>query len=48
MQVLQLPTTVQFDAGHEEDREEEETAELGTQKGIWSIEKKEREMRNMI
>lgn len=30
MQVLQLPTTVQFDAGHKEDREEEETAGLGT------------------
>jgi len=30
MQVLQLPTTVQFDAGHNEDREEEETAGLGT------------------
>lgn len=48
MQVLQLPTTVQFDAGHKEDREEEETAGLGTQKGIWSTEKEEREQKQEI
>lgn len=48
MQVLQLPTTVQFGAGHEKDREEEETAEFGTYKGIWTMEKKEREQKSEI